>query len=549
MRRLWSLVLAATALFFLVACESPAALGASCDRNSQCASPLVCRLERCRSECVENRDCPLGAECLRGSDGLGACSLPVDRGCTSGGTTCPMPLTCVGDQCVNTCSAMRDCPDDGECRPVSGTAVSFCFAPDRALDAGTTEDAGVPSDAGPLCAAGGCHRSLCVGDQFACAIHTNGTVGCWGANNHGQLGDGANEMTPATHVDASFDYSATPVTVIDDAGDPIVANGLACAERSACAILASDGSIVCWGSEGGAGAAQSGDRARPEPARAHAAMLGSGYVDIHAGRYHYCASRDGDGDGSAACWGDAGDGELGDGTSPVDAIDTMAGTTWGGMHLSLANGVTCGLRDGHVRCSGGDNDGSIGPNATAFPQDQLVAVDVPLSSPASDLATATGVGCALESNQIECWGWAAQGSLGYDVTGAIHDDCEGVTGAASPCHRQPSPVTITGGPYVRLFSGGFTAFVCAQAQDGTISCWGELSTGDCAFVAGRCRVPVRVPLLDGATEIAMGTSCTCARRADGSVVCIGANDVGELGRGMVDPVGMIRYDDVSVRGY
>jgi alpha-tubulin suppressor-like RCC1 family protein len=34
-------------------------------------------------------------------------------------------------------------------------------------------------------------RSVCTGDAFSCAAVTNG-VKCWGANDHGQLGNGEN---------------------------------------------------------------------------------------------------------------------------------------------------------------------------------------------------------------------------------------------------------------------------------------------------------------------------------------------------------------------
>lgn len=136
--------LAALALLALVAllaaCQSAPTPGASCSLTSDCASPLICRLARCRTECVTSRDCPAGARCLLDGSHIGSCSVEADERCESGGRACPTGLTCVGDRCANTCVTDADCAAGDLCRDAAGTGLRFCFSPDR-------DDAGAPVDA------------------------------------------------------------------------------------------------------------------------------------------------------------------------------------------------------------------------------------------------------------------------------------------------------------------------------------------------------------------------------------------------------------------
>lgn len=552
----------------LGACQSQAAIGASCARSSDCSAPLVCRIDRCRSECVENRDCPLGTDCLLDQSGLGACSVPADRGCGSGGSVCPAPLTCVNDHCVNTCTDVTQCPDDGQCLPVAGAGISFCFAPDRS-DAGTPADAGSDTgsdadldattqsdagDAGPFCASGTCTHSLCAGTWFACAIRTGGTVGCWGINAAGQLGDGTGPTTARAHgLDTGFDYSPMHVTVIDDAGDPIVAESIACAEQSACAILAG-GSIVCWGGEGGMTNFLSGDPAVPTPARAHTTTFGAGFVQLVGGRYHYCASRGTSAADGVVCWGDSSHGEPGTGTSALGGIYTNAGTAWQDSQLAAGTSITCGLNHGVVSCAGLNDSGAAGPSATTFPGDQRVPIAVPLDPPgatATELVAGTVFACALLTDHtIECWGWASQFSLGYTLA-RTDDDCAGVPGADVSCSRSPTRIDAPGLSFAHLWSSGRTAFVCAQTDAGLTYCWGGGGlTGDCILVPGACLTPTRVPLFDHATEIALGADAACARFADRHIRCVGHDLWGQLGRGTTHATATdLFYDDVGVVGF
>ncbi len=158
--------LAALAVLWL-ACQSGAAIGTTCARTSECASPLVCRLGRCRTECVTGRDCPAGQACLIGADGLGACELPTIDVCS---VSCDAPLICASGHCRVECTSESDCPGGHVC------TSNACQRADPASDAGTS-DAG-PSDAGLVCdpvAETGCGAGRCsVGTGVPACVATIG---------------------------------------------------------------------------------------------------------------------------------------------------------------------------------------------------------------------------------------------------------------------------------------------------------------------------------------------------------------------------------------
>lgn len=131
--------LAGLALVCLAACQSTAAVGATCTRASDCTSPLTCTYGRCRPECAESRDCPVATRCIA-ANGIGVCTLDVENHCDS--TVCPAPLRCVQDQCRTSCSTPADCLH-GDC------PVDTCIEPTSGEDAGAPLDAGEPDTGQP----------------------------------------------------------------------------------------------------------------------------------------------------------------------------------------------------------------------------------------------------------------------------------------------------------------------------------------------------------------------------------------------------------------
>ena len=521
----------------LMACQSGADIGTGCSRDSECASPLVCRLTRCRNACTTNRDCPVGSDCLLDENRLGSCSIPGDRGCASGGTACPTPLTCANDRCVNACTGNGDCPSDGECRAVPEIGLSFCVAPQHD-DAGVAVDAGAndaaidapspPSDASVApCTGPECAGRLAVGGNFACVVHSDG-VWCWGDNRQGQLGDGTNAQTPATHrtcgaADTGFgDCSLSPVQVRDEHGQPLLAEAVACSEQAACAITPR-GTIACWG--GNIDDWQDGMAGNPSAVAVELSLETTGrFEQIVAGRAHFCATTGNGGGDSVWCWGSNAHGQFGNGDM-ASPTASMAGGAWNQQILTAGTDVTCGLVGGTgvVSCAGTNVHGQIDPTGSLITD---VTMPLALGAYGSDAGIVTfavgdGFGCALLANDtVSCLGWGVAGSLGH-----AGDDDE-------------APLAIAGHAFGTLWSGGYTSFACARQTTGEVYCWGQLERGQCLFLpAGdpglHCTTPVRAQPFDGALAIAMGGENICAIFAGGAVQCAGYGDYGQLGTGSV----------------
>ena len=135
-----------------------------------------------------------------------------------------------------------------------------------------------------------------AGYQHSCAVRAAGTVACWGLRTNGRLGDGG----------ATSGNQSTPVTVVglDDAVQ--VSAGF----QHTCAVRAT-GAVMCWGYRArgrmGDGATTGGDEPTP------VAVSGiADAVQVVAGRAHSCAAS---AVGVVSCWGDNGNGRLGDGTT------------------------------------------------------------------------------------------------------------------------------------------------------------------------------------------------------------------------------------------
>jgi alpha-tubulin suppressor-like RCC1 family protein len=125
----------------------------------------------------------------------------------------------------------------------------------------------------------------------------------------------------------------------------------------------------------------------------------------------------------------------------------------------------------------------------------------------------------MKDGSIRGWGKNDRGQLG-DGTTASRSESVRVGGAAD------------GGPgaWTRVVSGG--AHACAISA-GELRCWGDNADGQLGDGTKQARsTPVAVIVLGGAhvKDVALGERHSCALTEDGSVICWGADDAGQLGR-------------------
>jgi alpha-tubulin suppressor-like RCC1 family protein len=180
----------------------------------------------------------------------------------------------------------------------------WCWGANTAGQTGITTGgtcAASPESPGAVAIPGNLPVAEVVAKEFStCARTTDNQVWCWGADTDSQLGgDPTNRVCAPAKVDGLGKASQ-----------------VALGNEHACAVLADSGNPVCWArncrGQVGADTYTSVLHATayslytaPNPIQGLA-----GVQAIAAGAYHVCALA---GDGSVACWGDDGDGELGDG--------------------------------------------------------------------------------------------------------------------------------------------------------------------------------------------------------------------------------------------
>jgi len=100
------------------------------------------------------------------------------------------------------------------------------------------------------------------------------------------------------------------------------------------------------------------------------------------------------------------------------------------------------------------------------------------------------------------------------------------------------------------------ACACARRASGTVVCWGANRLGQLGDGTTDDRPsPVRIPGLDDAVELAPGRYHSCVRRASGAVVCAGFGVYGQLGDGtrvdrdtMAPVVGLVDAVEVTSGG-
>jgi alpha-tubulin suppressor-like RCC1 family protein len=129
--------------------------------------------------------------------------------------------------------------------------------------------------------------------------------------------------------------------------------------------------------------------------------------------------------------------------------------------------------------------------------------------------------CALTTDgQARCWGANDHGQLG---SGDLADS------VAPRAVVDASGVALT--EIVELSAG--ESHTCAVRRDGTLLCWGDGEDGQLGTGPGMTGAANPTPTLVGLTtvaQVAAGGRHTCAALADGRAYCFGANDAGQLGQ-------------------
>jgi alpha-tubulin suppressor-like RCC1 family protein len=244
------------------------------------------------------------------------------------------------------------------------------------------------------------------------------------------------------------------------------------------------------------------------------------YSALATGNGFACAVKH---DSTAYCWGDSGDGQLGNGdTTDRDTPTQVLTITDFAQNISGYDHV-CGIRvTGGLVCWGPNDAGQLGDDVANHGNTCALASDCALQPVVASGAALTGIQsvavggshtCVVNgAGEVWCWGLGSNGQLGHGQDAS-----------------SPTPVQATGISNVSYVAAG-TNHTCALVQGGTVYCWGQNAYGQLG--QGNLtplNVPTLVDTLNGITRLASGGGHNCA--IDGSRVlhCWGRNSTGQLG--------------------
>jgi alpha-tubulin suppressor-like RCC1 family protein len=347
-----------------------------------------------------------------------------------------------------------------------------------------------------------------VTGNHTCALTTEDTVKCWGANFFGQLGDN------------STTERLTPVDVISGPSLPVLSgvSAISAGLSHTCALVS--GGVKCWGANsfGQLGDGSVTQRLTP----VDVVGLTSGVAAIAAGSSHTCARTV---LGGVKCWGNNAAGKLGnnslllaDSPVPVDVITLPTLAVLSGVVAVAAGGEqTCAiLSGGGMKCWGQNSHGELGINIAPVLQISRTPLDVVgLAGDVAAISLGAQHTCALlASGGLQCWGSNAQGQVGdnANVNRLVPVDVLGLTAG------------------VAVIEAGII-HTCALTTTGGAKCWGRNGSGqlgDNSTSDSAVAVDV-VSLTAGARAISAGADHTCAVTASYGVKCWGGNGNGQLG--------------------
>jgi alpha-tubulin suppressor-like RCC1 family protein len=345
------------------------------------------------------------------------------------------------------------------------------------------------------------------GNDWVLALRASGGVAAWGSGASSDLTSAVTTPVPATTV-------LTGIVRVDASSSNW---GLA---------LTAAHTVLSWGNDNQLqlGDGLSTTRGVPLP------IAGvSNVVSISTGANHGCVVQ---ADGTVYCWGGCSNGQCGQGDRVTRPTPVRVMPFTDAVEVSATNIGTC-VRHGsagvfHVTCWGPNLNALLGLG-TSGGSDQLSpgadVIGLPTNLAELAVIEAHDAMCAVTTDGLlYCWGENTMGTLLGLGTGS-----PGIVTAAS---QVPGLTNVT---HVAIGThGGCAIRRGAAAGSSELWCWGSSATiWIPSAAAGMFDMPTATlqPTIVNPVSVSVGSQSMCAALADGTVVCTGSDNQGQLGNG------------------
>lgn len=395
----------------------------------------------------------------------------------------------------------------GVCAPLS----RICFDEQTVLLCGADGDwqGSLSCGAGaPLCKGGQCLavQAIAAGGDSSCAVLSDGSVSCWGNDDHGQLGSGA--------------HGSAAVRPVRIEGLP-PAQQVAIGRSHLCARL-QDGTVRCWGGNTFGQLGVSPEQTTLSKAIAPSSA-GLSVKQVVAGDSFTCALKQ---DGKVTCWGKNDKGQLGRISAPFDPSPADVIGLNDIVSLGAGDDFACAMTTaGAVSCWGANDRGQLG-RANGSQGWQVQSIDG-VEKAVGQLTVAAKHACVLDTgNRMYCWGDNSSGQISSEIFGKVS-----LPTPVEEFKHEPSDSFISG----PSFSCVYTEHpeVLGVGQEAQLGCMGMNANGQLLTPPIDLQLAQwlkKKMLAHKLTAIAFGDRHGCALDDQGQVSCWGAGDKLQNGR-------------------
>jgi alpha-tubulin suppressor-like RCC1 family protein len=330
---------------------------------------------------------------------------------------------------------------------------------------------------------------------------------------------GSFTMTDYNPNDSKYAFANSPYIRISTSGNDASTNHF-------CAIDLI-GALRCWG-EGTYG--KLGNDSTSHNTDPEVVTLGQRAKSVTTAKHSTCAVLD---DGSVKCWGIGNYYQLGNGANtPVRTAGTAL-TFGSAKAVSIAateDSYLVLLNNDSIGYWGNGYDGTLGQEGASGASTPQFGIDLGTNRHATQISAGKDHVCAvLDNASIKCWGKNSNGKLG------VGDTTDRGKAANTMGDDLPSVYLGAGKTAKAVSAGG--AFTCALLNDDSVRCWGYNNYGQ----LGNGTTDDLTTLAGSSTSVNFGGKTpksihaghlhACAIMTDGSAMCWGYGNDGQLGQG------------------